>query len=178
MAGPRGEFSSGARWRARTGNLEFAHGFNVLKSTELTVNGIEPRPGGKRGALRFSRAARLRQHAAFERVYKEGRRIFSANLTVFFRTRPANEDEAGPRVGFTVSRAMGGAVRRNRIKRRLREAVRMNLSKLRAPVDVVINPKRGTADAEFALLTGEVARAFQQIGQKLDARRVQPEDGG
>ena len=150
----------------------------MLKPTELAVCGTGATPGGPSAALRFPRAARLRQHAAFERVYKEGRRIFSANLTVFFRSRRADEGETGPRVGFTVSRAMGGAVRRNRIKRRLREAVRMNLAKLRAPVDVVINPKRTTAEAEFVSLSGEVASAFQQIGQRRDARRLRPEGGG
>jgi ribonuclease P protein component len=108
-------------------------------------------------------------------VYKEGRRIFSGNLTVFFRPQKAAEGAAGPRVGFTVSRAMGGAVQRNRIKRRLREAVRLNLAKLHAPVDVVINPKRTTAEAEFSALTSEVERAFQQIGQKLTPQRAQDE---
>jgi ribonuclease P protein component len=118
----------------------------------------------------------LLQHAAFERVYKEGRRIFSGHLTVFYRPRPAGDGSAEPRVGFTVSRAMGNAVRRNRIRRRLREAVRLNLSALRAPVDVVINPKRTTAEAEFSALAGEVTRAFQQIGQKLG--RTFPAAGG
>jgi ribonuclease P protein component len=151
---------------------EFARGFDVLKPTELAVNGMGPEPerAEDKAALRFPRTARLLQHSAFDRVYKEGRRIFSGNLTVFFRPRPAEEGVAGPRVGFTVSRAMGGAVRRNRIKRRLREAVRLQLSKLRAPVDVVINPKRTTAEAKFTALAGEVERAFQQIGQRLSAK--------
>ncbi len=73
---------------------------------------------------------------------------------------------------------MGGAVRRNRIKRRLREAVRMNLSALRVPVDVVINPKRTTAEAEFSALAGEVARAFRQIGQKLGGNTSEQTSGG
>ena len=87
-------------------------------------------------AARFPRTARLLRHADFERVYKQGRRHFSASITVFYWPRPEDESrtpEAAPssaptsglRVGFTVGRALGGAVQRNRMKRRLREAVRM-----------------------------------------------------
>ena len=129
--------------------------------------GREPGAGPDYPDLRFPRTAHLLQHSAFERVYKEGRRIFSGNMTVFFRPRPDGDGAAGPRIGFTVSRAFGGAVRRNRIRRRLREAVRMNLATLKAPVDVVINPKRTPREAEFTALTHEVARAFRQIGERL-----------
>ena len=75
---------------------------------------------------RFPRAARLLRHADFERVYKQGRRHFSASITVFYCPRAESESQAaGLRIGFTVGRALGGAVQRNRMKRRLREAVRM-----------------------------------------------------
>jgi len=128
------------------------------------VNGGEQEQRGTSGSLRFPHAARLLKHAGFELVYREGRRIFSANLTVFFRRRGEGEANGGPRVGFTVSRALGGAVLRNRIKRRLRESVRHHLSALTGPVDVVINPKRSALAAEFILLRKEVQRAFSQIG--------------
>ena len=82
-----------------------------------------------RAANRFPRSARLLRHADFERVYKQGRRHFSASLTVFYLQRPETEAArsatSGPRIGFTVGRALGGAVQRNRMKRRLREAVRL-----------------------------------------------------
>jgi len=152
----------------------------VLKPAEPGVNGAEKKPerGEHCPALRFPRTARLLQHAAFERVYKEGRRIFSGNLTVFFRPRTTGDVVAGARVGFTVSRAMGNSVRRNRIRRRMREAVRLHLALLRVPVDVVINPKRTTAEADFSVLAAEVARAFQQIGQKVGGKPLPPESGG
>jgi ribonuclease P protein component len=105
------------------------------------------------------------KHAWFEKVYGEGRRIFSANITVFYRRRQ-EPPASGPRVGITVSRAMGGAVKRNRIRRRLREAVRMNLAALTAAVDIVINPKRTAETSDFRQLVGEVERAFVQIERK------------
>ena len=128
---------------------------------------------------RFPRTARLLRHADFERVYKQGRRHFSASMTVFYWPRPeidvdtlaAKSPARTPalRVGFTVGRALGGAVQRNRMKRRLREAVRLSLSLPVAGVaaDVVINPKKSLLTADFANVLNEVRRAFEVIEQKL-----------
>jgi ribonuclease P protein component len=132
---------------------------------------------------RFPRAARLLRHADFERVYKQGRRHFSASITVFYCPRPeaeSREPEAattsaptsGLRVGFTVGRALGGAVQRNRMKRRLREAVRMTRPVAGVAADVVINPKKSLLTTDFAALQNEVTRAFALIEQKLSGKSV------
>jgi len=71
------------------------------------------------------------------------------------------------RVGFTVGRTLGGAVERNRMKRRLREAVRLARPLTGANVDIVINPKKSLLVTEFSTLLGEVARAFDVIEQRL-----------
>ncbi len=121
---------------------------------------------GKRGAAgreRFPRAARLLKHSDFERVYKQGKRHFSSHMTVFY----LRQAEGGARVGFTVGRVLGGAVQRNRIKRRLREAVRLRRGLLKVPVDVVINPKKSVLAAEFPVVVEEVSRAFDVIAKKL-----------
>ena len=120
-------------------------------------------------APQFSKAAKLLRHADFQRVYKQGRRHFAAHMTVFYLRR-TDDDGAGPRVGLTVGRVLGGAVQRNRIKRRLREAVRHNLGSLALAVDVVINPKKSALVAEFAVLNDQVARAFQVIGENESRR--------
>ena len=73
-------------------------------------------------------------------------------------------------LGFTVGKVFGGAVVRNRMKRRLREAVRLEGFRLIA-VDVVINPKKSLLDAEFPEVRKEVGRAFQVIEQKLSEKR-------
>jgi ribonuclease P protein component len=117
---------------------------------------------------RFPRAARLLRHADFERVYKQGRRHFSACMTVFYWPRAAADfSGAGLRVGFTVGRALGGAVQRNRMKRRLREAVRMTRPAQGVDADVVINPKKSLLTTDFAAVVNEVTRAFGVIEQKL-----------
>jgi ribonuclease P protein component len=110
-----------------------------------------------------SRSGRLLRHADFERVYKQGRKHFSPNITVFYLKRA---DEEGMRVGFTVSRALGGAVDRNRMKRRLRESVRLTRPIPSPAVDVVINPKRSVRTMAFSDLLSEVSRAFEVIVQK------------
>lgn len=120
----------------------------------------------------FPRSARLLRHADFERVYKQGRRHFSATMTVFYCARPTGDAAPttlpqGLRVGFTVSRALGGAVDRNRMKRRLREAVRLSHPPLNISVDVVINPKKSLLTADFPVIVNEVTRAFAVIEQKL-----------
>ena len=113
---------------------------------------------------RFPRSIRLLRHADFERVYQKGRRHFSPHMTVFYLRRDSDE---GLRIGFTVSRALGGAVDRNRMKRRLREGVRLRRPAACAAVDIVINPKRSLLSADFETILKEIARAFEVIEQKL-----------
>ncbi len=111
----------------------------------------------------FPRTARLLKHADFERVYKQGRRHFSSHMTVFY----LRQTEGMARTGFTVGRVLGGAVQRNRIKRRMRDAVRQRRAILTGPVDVVINPKKSVLKVEFAILLEEVTRAFEVIARKM-----------
>jgi len=123
---------------------------------------------------KFPKTAHLLRHADFQRVYKQGRRQFSGNMTVFY-LRAADTGEAAnrARVGFTVPRALGGSVDRNRIRRRMREAVRHNLallSDVAAAVDIVFNPKRAAIDAPLETLSQEVARAFEVIRKNLKPR--------
>ena len=131
-----------------------------------------------KNAGRFPRTARLLRHADFERVYKDGRRHFSASITVFYLPRVQSDEKGkataepqGLRVGFTVGRALGGAVQRNRMKRRLREAVRMSLPSSGISADVVINPKKSLLKVEFSEVLEEVRRAFGVIEKKLAQTR-------
>jgi len=127
------------------------------------VNALAAKGSGDRsgaGGSRFPRGVRLLRHADFERVYKQGRRHFAAHMTVFYV--PRCERDGGVRVGFTVGKVLGGAVLRNRMKRRLREAVRLH-GMIPAAMDVVINPKKSLLTAQFVDLQREIRRAFAVI---------------
>jgi ribonuclease P protein component len=121
-------------------------------------------PNDAGACKKFPRSLRLLRHSDFERVYKRGRRHFARNLTVFFLARAEGKDL---RVGFTVGRRLGGAVERNRMKRRLREAVRLDRPSERMPVDVVMNPKKAILTVDFGELRNEVRGAFRAIGNAL-----------
>jgi ribonuclease P protein component len=87
-------------------------------------------------------------------------------MTYFFAERiagPAQAPAPGPRVGLTAGRVLGKAVERNRIKRRMREAVRRNLALLTRDVDVILHPRRTVLTAEFDRLQGEVSKIFTAI---------------
>jgi ribonuclease P protein component len=113
----------------------------------------------------FPKSARLLRPADYERVYENGMRHTSRDLMVLYLQR---DDDAAARVGLTVGRALGGAVVRNRMKRRLREAVRMHRGTLPGAVDVVLHPRKPALKTESAQLAAEVQEAFQAIRRKLN----------
>ena len=95
----------------------------------------------------------------FDAVYRAGKRRSSSHFTVFFR---ANELPQS-RFGFSIKKALGGAVVRNRIRRRLREMVRCHRLELPAGWDIVIHPKSSAARAEFAALTADFLRLLKAV---------------
>jgi ribonuclease P protein component len=118
------------------------------------------------------RSARLRKHVDYERVYKESRRYSSSSMSFFFRAR-SSEDATGaqPRVGLTTGRVLGGAVERNRIRRRMKEAVRLHLGKLPPRVDVILHPRRLVLTMEFVQLEREVSRVFASVAQGAEGKK-------
>lgn len=114
--------------------------------------------------LQVQGRARLRKHADYQRVYKSSRKQFSASMAYFFSLRAMpNNVPAGPRVGLTAGKVLGNAVERNRIKRRMREAVRRHIALMRGDVDVILHPRKCVLTIEFDKLAGEVERIFLAI---------------
>ncbi len=90
--------------------------------------------------MRFTwpKERRVQRRADFVLCYDAQRRFFSTYFVLFTR----KQEEGGWRAGFTVSRKMGNAVRRNKMKRLLREFFRMHGQKLPQGLDIVVVPKK------------------------------------
>ena len=108
---------------------------------------------------------RLKKRAEFQRVSRGGR--WQGEAFVLQAARRGDDARQGPRVGFTVTRKTGGAVERNRMRRRLKEALRLT-EKLAAKPDhdYVVIARRGALTRPFDLLRADLNRAFAAIHLK------------
>lgn len=106
-------------------------------------------PSSDRG---YPRAARLVRRADFDAVYQQGRRRSSRQFVVFYRANGLGLS----RFGMSVKRALGGAVVRNRIRRRVREIIRLHRQEIASGWDIVIHPRSSVATAPFAALAAEL----------------------
>jgi len=117
---------------------------------------------------------RLRQRADFLAV-ANGARVSAAAFTLQGRRR----DDLGPiRVGFTVTKKNGTATERNRIRRRLREAVRrLDVVALRPHHDYVLVGRRPALTCDFNTMLDDLRSALQRLdrqGRKRPTREPQP----
>ncbi len=89
-------------------------------------------------AARRSKRGRLSRSAEFDRVFRQGRSHANRVLVLYGFPRPDADRAGEPRLGLSVSRRVGGAVERNRVKRLLREAFELEAARLPDGHDVVI----------------------------------------
>jgi len=112
--------------------------------------------------FRFPKSHHLCTRADFDRVFEQGARVGSRRLLAFVCANAVGH----PRIGFATSRKLGNAVRRNRIRRVMREAYRLNQQMLSAGVDVAFLPKRDWSDYRL----GVVERSMQSVLRKINER--------
>jgi ribonuclease P protein component len=93
----------------------------------------------------------------FDAVYRAGRRRSSSHFVAFFRANQLPHS----RFGFSIKKALGGAVVRNRIRRRLREAVRCHRLEIPSGWDMVIHPKSIVARSNHSTLTADLLHLLQ-----------------
>ncbi len=105
----------------------------------------------------YPRDARIVRKADFDAVYRNGKRRSSSHFTVFLKAN----DLPQSRFGFSIKRALGGAVVRNRIRRRVREVVRLHRREISAGWDFVIHPKANVENAAFAALESDLVRLLK-----------------
>ncbi len=104
----------------------------------------------------FKRFERVRRHADYQRIYKNGVRVHGHYLTLFALS---NQLGVG-RLGIAATKKIGSAVVRNRAKRLIREVFRLN--KLAPGYDVVIVPRRELVDASLAALETEFRTTLER----------------
>ncbi len=110
---------------------------------------------------------RLRKHADYQRAYAASRKRQSASMSWFLA--PQSERDATPRVGLTAGKVLGKAHERNRIKRRMREALRRHLDLLPQGCDLILHPRRSVLTLDFPKLEAEIVHILSQA--KADAAR-------
>ena len=128
--------------------------------------------------------ARLRKHADYLRAYAAARKRQSASMSWFLAPQvPAGPDVTvtpqpclGPRVGLTVGKVLGKATERNRIKRRMREALRRHIDLLPSGADIILHPRRLVLTLEFTKLEAEVVRILTQAGKEAGRASRASED--
>jgi ribonuclease P protein component len=121
----------------------------------MRLPGARPRPG----RMRLSRSA------DFDRVFRHGRSHAGREFVLY--VFPSGESEE-PRLGLSVSRKVGGAVERNRVKRLLREAFALEASRLPVGTDAVVVARlEANALAEREGLAG-IRRALGELVERVD----------
>jgi len=130
-----------------------------MRAGEKSWNGTSGRPpaalagSGPRSSMARGRArGRLTRRAEFDSVYRNGRRRSSRQFTVFFAANGLAES----RFGMSVGRALGGAVVRNRIRRRVREVLLLHRGEIPSGWDIIVHPRASVAKADFASLGDEL----------------------
>jgi ribonuclease P protein component len=109
------------------------------------------------GLYSFGKEERIRRRADFLRISREGAKI----QTRHFRLSMCPNSLPQRRLGITVAKHVGAAVKRNRVKRLIREFFRLNKSKLPASTDIVVVAKEGAAGLNLWQLTDELKGIFR-----------------
>jgi len=113
---------------------------------------------------RLPRRGRVRKRVDYLAIQGEGRRLAGMHYLLFARPRPDGQPEA--RFGVTVSRKVGGAVVRNKVKRWVRESCRRMRDDLPAGVDLVFVARPSAAGAGY----GPTARELATLARRLRGR--------
>ncbi len=112
---------------------------------------------------------RLRKHADYQRAYAASRKRQSASMSWFLAPHDPATNLPAPRVGLTAGKVLGKAHERNRIKRRMREALRRHTDLFPVGCDLILHPRRTVMTIDFRKLETEIVRILEQA--KSEAER-------
>ena len=110
----------------------------------------------------------LTSNAQFRRAYGKGKNAVCAGFVLYARRNGLRVN----RLGLTVSKKLGGAVKRNRAKRRLKEMYRLNRDGLKTGFDIVLVARMGALYLRFDKLEREFRRLSGAVGIKRDEKDI------
>jgi ribonuclease P protein component len=139
---------------------------------------IPPQSAQRQSPVQSLTGARLRRHSDYQRAYTASRKRQSASMSWFLAAQqsayPGAPPPLGPRVGLTAGKVLGKAHERNRIKRRMREAVRRHVDLLPQGCDLILHPRRTVLTANFTKLEAEIVRILQQANAEAASMAITP----
>ena len=111
---------------------------------------------------------RLRRKSDFDAVFREGVGSASGTLALRVRSRDGETSMDPCRFGFAISSRLGGAVKRNQIRRRLRESTRrMNADGDCTGLDIVVIARQGAVEADYRELDSTLKRLVRRSQRQL-----------
>lgn len=103
---------------------------------------------------------RLKKNMEFKKVYAQGKNYWNRNLILYVRKNGLDETRAG----FTVSKKIGKAITRNKIRRRMKEIYRLNLKEIKPGYDLVFIPKKNIIDISYRELESAMIHIMKISG--------------
>lgn len=103
---------------------------------------------------------RLRKNLEFRKVYNNGKNFWNRNLVLYIRKNDLEET----RLGLTITKKIGNAVVRNKIRRRLKEIYRLNLYRVKSGYDLIIIPKKNVVNISYKELENALIHILKISG--------------
>ena len=118
--------------------------------------------------FKLNKESRLRKRSLFRKVYEEGSFVANKMMAMHFIPNP----DHSRRIGFSAGKKLGGAVVRNRCKRRLRECYRLHQNEMPAGVDLIIVARRALVNAKWELIVGAFLDALRRSRVMSERNRL------
>lgn len=109
---------------------------------------------------------RLRSNMEFKKVYSGGKNYWNRNLVLYVK----KNDIGNTRVGYSITKKIGNAVVRNKIRRRMKEIYRLNFSNIKNNYDLIFIPKKNTVDISYKELESAMLHILKLANMLEDKR--------
>lgn len=108
----------------------------------------------------MSKIETLKSNMEFNRVYSKGKNFWNRNLILYVR----KSDSKNTRVGYSITKKVGNAVVRNKVRRRLKEIHRLYTNNIKVGYELIIIPKKNVVDISYKELESAVLHIFKLAG--------------